>query len=178
MIAAAADRDGTVEAAPRPAIEIVLFNVRSITFGVVLDQVEEIAEVDEFVRVTSEDPDLAALRGALLCRDRPLPMVDVGRRIGLAAGSRYLAPVLLVADVSGHDVGFLVDDPEDVVAVAVDRFRPLPPIIERAKSLAALYALALHGARLVQLLDLELLLSEGQAAAVCQLARQAFATET
>lgn len=155
--------------------ELLLFRARGITFGVALDQVDEIAEVEEFVKIAS--PAFAPLRGALLCHDRPVPMVDVARRLGIAAGSRYMVPVLLVTRVAEHTVGFLVDDPEDVVAVGPGSFRALPEIVERSRSQRALYAIALHGDRIVELIDLPLLLDESEAALACREAERAFQDE-
>lgn len=165
----------TAELTEPGGYDLLIFASGTSRFAVCLDQVTEIAEVDEFARLTAEDP---TLRGALVTRGRALPMIDVTRRMGLPPPTKYIAPVLMVTCVGVHEVGFLVDDPEDVVTLRPDRLRPLPPLIERARTSSAVYAVAIHGDRLLLLLDLEALMTEREAAAAAALAQKALSGET
>lgn len=140
--------------------DLLVFRISRSRFGVCLDQIREIEEVEEFVRLTAADP---SLRGVLVARDRPIPMVDVARRLGLAAATRYRAPVLLVARIGDAEVGFLVDDPEDVITVRARDLQPLPELVARARRGQAVYATAVTGADILLLLDIQSLVSPAEA---------------
>lgn len=150
--------------------DLLLFRIHDALFGVSLEQIREILEVDDYAKVTAPDP---TLRGATYRNGSWLPMVDVARRLGVASVSRFSAPVLLVTDVAGQTIGFLVDDPEDVVTVAPEVFRPLPEVILRTRSRQAVYASGLlSGGKLLLLLDLGALMTDVEAAEAARICRE------
>jgi purine-binding chemotaxis protein CheW len=151
-------------------VDLLVFRVGSSSYGVCIDQILEITEVEEFVRVTAAD---ASLRGALLTRGRSVPMIDVVRRLGLPPLQRYTAPVLLVTDIAQRDIGFLVDDPEDVISATPESFRALPELIHKTQASDAVYAIAIAEERLVLLLDLQVLVEPKEAIEASALARDA-----
>lgn len=158
----------------RQGIDVLVFRASGTTFGVCIDQILEIEEVDEFARLTSDDP---TLRGALVARGRPIPMVDLCRKLGLAAAPRYTAPAMLVTAVAGSEVGFLVDDPEDVTTLPPAAFRALPELIQRTRTLQAIFAMALWRDRILVLVDITALMTAEEAARCNALAREAFPAE-
>ncbi len=151
-------------------VDVLVFRIGRTTYGACIDQIREIAEVDDFTRLTAPDP---SLRGYLLARGRPIPMIDVARRLGLPAPPRYAAPVLMVAEVGGSETGFLVDDPEDVVTLGPEDFRALPELVTRTMRLHAPYALGIHGGALILMLDLEALVSAEEAREALAMAERA-----
>ena len=155
----------------RSGIDVLLYAAPGSGFAVCLDQITEIIEVEEFVKLSADDP---SLRGALLARQRSLPMIDIQRRLGSPPVTRYQAPVLLVTMIDGLEVGFLIDDPQDVITVAEEDLRPLPTLVTRTQTSDAVYAVIVRENRLFLLLDLSRLVSAEEADDVVRQARLAF----
>jgi purine-binding chemotaxis protein CheW len=81
------------------------------------DLVESVVQVNEVIHVPNVDPSVA---GLFALRSRVLTLIDsqflvTGNPIKVSSGS-----LAIVADISGHHYGLLVDNIKDVISVSED----------------------------------------------------------
>lgn len=165
MTASALVETAAVRAAAAAAdapLEILSFRIGAEHYGIDIQQVQEIRSYEAPTRIAGAT---GSLQGVLHLRGEIVPVIDLRQRFG--APQHYdSATVTVVLNVGGRTVGAVVDAVSDVVGLAPEQVRPVPPFH------AAVDARHLRGVclldsgtqqRLLMLVDLERLL-DGTAA--------------
>jgi len=91
-------------------LEILLFRVGGVCFGVEADQVERVDSCGE-----------GAQEGSFWFHD----LVDFGEWPVV-----YRAPTLLLVKIAGEAVGVVIDAVRDIAEFGLDAIRPFPPLVE------------------------------------------------
>jgi len=142
------------------AAHLVCFRIGTETFGVDILSVREIVKAQEITPV----PGTAAfVLGIINLRGKIISVVDLAERLGLEAASVDRASRILVVDLDGVTIGFLVDAATEVLKLSGESIEPAPE--ELAASIRGDY---LQGVgklddRLVIVLNLQSLLSDAEA---------------
>jgi purine-binding chemotaxis protein CheW len=138
--------------------ELVAFRIGSEDYAVDIQRVQEINRFTELVSLP-QAPEF--IEGLLNLRGRVIPVVSLRKRFGLPDKPRDSDTRILVTEISGRTVGFMVDSVSEVLRLPVESISPAPQLVtnERAEYLSGV---GKSGDRLWVLLDLERLLSTGE----------------
>ena len=150
---------------------LVCFQMGKETFGVDIFAVREIVRVQEITKVPGA-PEFVL--GVINLRGRVISVVYFGQHLGLDRTEVTSSSRILVVQLDGVSVGFLVDAATSVLKVSADAIDSRPEMIGGVKA-EFLEGVAKLEGRLAILLNLRKVLTEGQEAAVST--AQAAATE-
>ncbi len=135
------------------SVDLVTFNIDDKEYAVTLVQVREVIRMREIISV----PEAAVfVAGVINLRGRVVPIINLRRKIGLAAG-KTPKPRIIVSQVVDHVVGIIVDTVSDVITIETARITPPDKVLSDA---AYLQGVARIGKRLILLVDLPSLFSE------------------
>ncbi|NTU59464.1 MAG: chemotaxis protein CheW [Deltaproteobacteria bacterium] len=151
MEAIKADRD-------QELLQLVTFHVGSEEFGVNILEVREINRMMEITRVPHAPP---FVEGVINLRGQVIPVVDLRSRFGLPPGERDKSTRIVVVELPGKVVGFLVDSVSEVLRVSSALVEPPPSIAGGVDSVYIRGVVKLED-RLLILLDMQKLLSRGE----------------
>ena len=143
------------EAAIENTRQLVTFDLGSERYGVDILAVREIIR-PQAVRDVPDSPD--AVRGVINLRGVVIPIVDLHVRFTLAQVSETEASRIVVIDIDGDPVGFLVDSVDRVLRIETRAVDPAPRYVLGARS-SYIEGFARIDDSLVTLLDLTELLS-------------------
>lgn len=141
---------------------LVCFRIGKETFGADIFAVREIVRVPEITHVPGAP---SFVLGVINLRGRIISVVDLGQRLGLAAVTPGPSSRILVVNLNGVTVGFLVDAATEVMKLAEEAVERTPEVT------GTLNADYLEGVgkvedRLILLLELEKVLSPSQQTAL------------
>ncbi len=141
---------------------LVCFRIGKETFGVDIFAVREIVRVQEITKVPGA-PEFVL--GVINLRGRVISVVDLGLHLGLDRTEITASSRILVIQLDGISVGFLVDEATSVIKVSEDAIDSRPEMIGGVKA-DFLEGVAKLDGRLAILLNLRMVLTAGQEAAV------------
>lgn len=120
--------------------KIVTFSLSDRTFGIDMSALIEIREWEEptpLPRVPTYIKGVSNLRGNVI------PIVGLAERLGWEPSKLHARSCILVANVSGKQAGFLVDEIADIVPINDSDIQPAPAIeIEEASVISGLVQVA------------------------------------
>jgi len=157
---------------PEPAagnVQLVTFEVAGEEFGVDILAVHEINRMMELTRVPQAP---AEVEGVINLRGKIIPVMDLRKRFGLACGERDEQTRIVVVEVDGRVVGFIVDKVREVLQVDTAIIEPAPDMVTSIDS-EFISGVGKLEDRLLILLDLGRLLTGKAAQAVDQAVTQA-----
>lgn len=146
-------------------VQLVTFHVGAEEFGVNIREVREINRMMEITRVPHAP---AFVEGVINLRGQVLPVVDVRSRFGLEPGKRDKGTRIVVVELPDKVVGFIVDSVSEVLRVSTSLIEPAPALTGGIDSAYIRGVVKLQD-RLLILLDLQRLLSHGEARELSEL---------
>ncbi len=114
----AADRD-----TDHDQLQLVTFAIGEEEFGVNILLVQEINRMLQITQVPQSPPDVV---GVINLRGRIIPVFDLRTRFGLPAAEQNNDNRIVVADVDGHTLGFIVDRVNEVLRIDSSIVEPAP----------------------------------------------------
>jgi purine-binding chemotaxis protein CheW len=140
-------------------LQMVTFKVDGEEFGVDILTVQEIIRLIQITMVPNS-PDY--IEGVINLRGKVIPVVDLRRRFHKPTAERDSQTRIIVMELDGNIVGFLVDAVSEVLRISESTVEPAPPVV------AGVGADYIKGVskledRLLILLDLDKLLTEANA---------------
>jgi purine-binding chemotaxis protein CheW len=136
-------------------LQLVSFSIGSEEFGVDILRVQEINRMIEVTRVPNA-PEY--VDGVINLRGKVIPIVNIRRRFGLDRKERDKNTRIVVVELAGQVVGFLVDGVKEVLRIPRSITEPPPTLLGMVKS-EYITAVGKLDDRLLILLDLEKVLS-------------------
>jgi purine-binding chemotaxis protein CheW len=140
--------------------QLVVFRLGNEEFGVPIESVQEIVRVPEQLTQVPRSP--AFVEGVVNLRGAVLPVIDLRRRLGMAAverGDRQRIMVFLIDDIR---TGFIVDSVAEVLKVPRSAIGPAPRLSGEQSGLLARMANLESQKRMVQLLAPRYLVAEDE----------------
>ena len=139
-------------------LQLVSFNIGGEEFGVDILKVREINRMIEVTRVPNA-PEF--VDGVINLRGKVIPIIDLRRRFGMARKDHDKNTRIVVVELNGRVIGFVVDAVSEVLRIPKSITEPPPPIVAgvHAEYITAVGKLE---DRLLILLDLERILSDGE----------------
>lgn len=130
--------------------QVVCFRLGKETYGVDILDLREIVKAREITPVPGTAP---FVLGIINLRGKIVSVVDLGERLGLARAEIGRASRVLVLDLDGFAVGFLVDAATDVVKLSPETVEPMPRALDRSDRDDCLQGVVELEGRVVVLLD-------------------------
>jgi purine-binding chemotaxis protein CheW len=157
----AATTKSGLAAAGTQQLQLVTFGIGEEEFGVDILVVQEINRMMELTRVPQSPPEV---EGVINLRGKIIPVIDLRRRFGLSSSERSEQCRIIVVEVGGRTLGFIVDRVHEVLRIDSSIVEPAPQMVCSIDSdfIAGVGKLQ---DRLLILLNLERLFSEQLAAA-------------
>jgi len=137
-------------------LQLVSFNIGDEEFGVDILSVQEINRMMDVTRVPNA-PDY--VEGVVNLRGKVIPVIDLRRRFGMERKPHDKNTRIIVVELAGKVVGFVVDAVREVLRIPRSVTEP-PPALGGSLKEHYITAVGKLDDRLLILLDLEKILSE------------------
>ncbi|MCX6136017.1 MAG: chemotaxis protein CheW [Ignavibacteriales bacterium] len=141
-------------------LQLVSFEIGSEEFGVDILKVQEIIRTLEVTRVPNA-PEY--VDGVINLRGKVIPIVDMRRRFGMDRKVQDKNTRIVVVELSGRTIGFIVDAVSEVLRIPKSVTEP-PPSIVAGINAEYITAVGKLEDRLLILLDLEKILTATETA--------------
>lgn len=139
-------------------LQLVTFHIGEEEFGVEILKVQEIIRTMAITRVPKA-PDF--VEGVINLRGKVIPIIDLRKRFGMMAQEHDKHTRIIVIEINGVIVGFVVDSVSEVLRIPANTVEPPPAIISGIES-EYISGVGKLADRLLILLDLDRLLSKGE----------------
>lgn len=130
---------------------VVVFSLGGQQFALSIDCVQEIVRLQGITVIPGSD---AWLEGITNLRGRVTPVIDLGKRCGLPAGTRTADSRIIVVSGGRGVVGLVVDSVSEVIRIPVEQIEA-PGAILREQENQYLRGIAKLEDRLISLMDLD-----------------------
>lgn len=147
-------------------LQLVSFRVEDEEFGLEILRVQEIIRVQQLTRVPAS-PDF--IEGVINLRGRVIPVISLRRRFGLPQADADKQTRIVVVEVNGAILGFMVDAVLEVLRLAASTVEPPPRIGRVAREYVR--GVGKLENRLLILLDIDRLMSGAEEEVCAELAR-------
>ncbi len=131
--------------------QVVVFRLDKEEFGVPIDSVQEIVRVPEELTHVPKAP--AFVEGVINLRGSVLPVIDLRRRLGMAAVARTDRQRVMVFLIAEIRTGFIVDSVAEVLKIHRAAIEPAPRLSLEQAQLVSRMANLEQQQRMVQLID-------------------------
>ena len=111
--------------------QLVIFDLADEAYGIDINAVREIIRMQEITNVP-KTPEF--IEGVINLRGKVIPVVDLRSRFGLSSAEQTKDSRVVVVDISGQDIGMVVDAVTEVMRIPVDSVEPPSTIITTADS--------------------------------------------
>lgn len=132
-------------------LQLVSFKIGSEEFGIDILKVQEINRMLEVTKIPNS-PDF--IEGIVNLRGRIIPVVDLRRRLNLSNIDHDKETRIVVVDLDGRTIGFIVDEVSEVLRIPKNITEPPPSMIAGINS-DFITAVGKLEDRLLILLDLD-----------------------
>ncbi len=136
-------------------LQLVSFKIGNEEFGVDILKVQEINRMMDITRVPNSP---SYVEGVINLRGKVIPVVDLRQRLGLESKERDKHTRIIVMELTGKVVGFVVDAVSEVLRIPRSVTEP-PPAMGNGSTADYITAVGKLDDRLLTLLDLEQVLS-------------------
>ena len=142
---------------------LVCFRIGTETYGVDIFAVREIVKAQEITAVPGTTD---YVLGIINLRGKIISVIDLAGRLGLGKASVDRASRILVVDLDGFTVGFLVDAATEVLKLSGESIDPAPDELKNTIQDDYLDGVGKLDDRLVIIINLSHLLSDGDTEAL------------
>jgi purine-binding chemotaxis protein CheW len=132
-------------------LELVTFNLSKEEFGVDIRRVQEINRMIDITRVPNAP---YYVEGVVNLRGKIIPVVDLGRKLGLEQKAHDKATRIVVVELEGMVLGFIVDSVSEVLRIPAASVEP-PPTMTVGSESGFIQGVVKIDERLLILLDLK-----------------------
>jgi purine-binding chemotaxis protein CheW len=143
-------------------LQLVTFNISQEEFGIDILKVQEIIRTMEITKVPRA-PEF--VEGVINLRGKVIPIIDLRRRFGMEPRKHDNQTRIVVVELLGMIVGFVVDSVSEVLRIPADTVVPPPAIVSGLDS-EYISGVGKLDDRLLILIDLEKLLSSDEQKAI------------
>lgn len=102
-------------------VQLVVFSLQEEEYGVPIDEVREIIR---YVKPTAVPKAPASVKGVINLRGKVIPVVSLRERFGFSEKEIDDESRIIVAEVSGETMGFVVDAVTEVLRLDADKIEP------------------------------------------------------
>ncbi|MFO7445552.1 MAG: chemotaxis protein CheW [Ignavibacteriaceae bacterium] len=140
-------------------LQLVSFKIEQEEFGV---DILKVQEINKLVQITKVPNSPEFVEGVVNLRGRIIPIIDLRTRLGIAKKAHNKDTRIIVIELNGNTIGFIVDAVSEVLRISSDIIES-PPAISKGINSDYITSVAKLEDRLLILLDLEKLLNVEEA---------------
>jgi purine-binding chemotaxis protein CheW len=141
-----------IEDASGELIQLVSFKLDEEEYGVNVLKVREIIRMPSITRVPNTPH---YVEGVINLRGKVIPIMSIRRRFGLEEVENDKSTRIMVMDVDGELMGFIVDSVSEVIRISEKEIQPPPPVATSGVDQECMSGVINQPERLLVLLDLE-----------------------
>jgi len=149
--------------------QFLTFALGQEEYGVEILKIQEIKGYSAITPLPNAPP---YVKGVLNLRGTIVPIVDLRKKFGMPEETYTKFTVIVVVQVKGQVMGFIVDAVSDVLTVTGADIQPTPELHSEVDT-TFINGLANASEKLVILLDIDKVLTAGEVAAAAQTAAEA-----
>ena len=132
-------------------LQLVGFKIGMEEFGINILAVQEIIKIIDITKVPNASE---YIEGVINLRGRIIPIVHLRKRLGMPIIEMDKNTRIIVVEISGKTIGFIVDEVQEVLRISTDITEKPPELVSGVDS-DYITAVAKLDERLLILLDLE-----------------------
>ncbi|MEN0020057.1 MAG: chemotaxis protein CheW [Planctomycetota bacterium] len=132
-------------------IQLVTFEVGSEEFGV---DILSVHEINRMMEITQVPESADCVEGVVNLRGRIIPVLDLRKRFGMPAVERTVHHRIIVVEVEGRTIGFVVDRVHEVLRIDASIVEEAPDVVKSNVDGAYIDGVGMLEERLLILLNL------------------------
>jgi purine-binding chemotaxis protein CheW len=140
-------------------LQLVSFNIGEEEFGV---DILKVQEINRMLNVTQVPNSPSYVDGVINLRGKVIPVIDLRSRFGMPRIEHTKNTRIVVVELVGKTVGFVVDAVSEVLRIPKSITEPPPQTVMQNMKTDYITSVAKLEDRLLILLDLEKILSDGE----------------
>jgi purine-binding chemotaxis protein CheW len=140
------------------SLQLVTFRLGNEEFGIDIKKVQEINRMIEITRIPNA-PEY--VEGVVNLRGKIIPIVSLGKKLGFGEAERDKATRIMVVEIEGTILGFIVDSVSEVLRIQDPKIEE-PPSITGQTDAAYIEGVINLADRILILLDLSALFGRDQ----------------
>lgn len=148
-----------VEETRSELIQLVSFKLEEEEYGVNVLKVREIIRMPAITRVPNTPH---YIEGVINLRGKVIPIISMRKRFGLPEGDVSSQTRIMVMDMDGELMGFVVDAVSEVIRISESEIQPPPAVVNSAVEQECLSGVINQTERLLFFLDLEKLITQDE----------------
>ena len=133
-------------------IQLVSFNLEKEEYGINVLMVREIIRMLNITRVPNTPH---YVEGVINLRGKVIPIISLRRKFDLAEAEYDKRTRIMVMEVVGEMMGFIVDEVSEVIRISEKEIQPPPPVVASGIEQECMAGVVNQANRLLVLLDLE-----------------------
>jgi purine-binding chemotaxis protein CheW len=133
-------------------IQLVSFNLEKEEYGINVLAVREIIRMISITRVPNTP---SYVEGVINLRGKVIPIISLRRKFDLAEAEYDKRTRIMVMEVVGEMMGFIVDEVSEVIRISEKEIQPPPPVVASGIEQECMAGVVNQANRLLVLLDLE-----------------------
>lgn len=137
-------------------IQLVSFKLDNEEFGI---EVLKVREIIRMVTITHMPNTPSYMEGVINLRGKVIPIVSMRKKFNLMESENNSHTRIIVMDVSGELMGFIVDAVSEVIRVSASEIQPPPNVVSGGIDQECITGVINQSERLLVLLNLEKLFS-------------------
>lgn len=140
-------------------IQLVSFNLDQEEYGVDVLKVREIIRMPIVTRVPNTPP---YVEGVINLRGKVIPIISMRKKFGLTEVENDKQTRIMVMDVEGELMGFIVDAVSEVIRISGSEIQPSPTMVAGGIDQECIAGVINQAERLLVLLNLEMMFSRDE----------------
>lgn len=140
-------------------IQLVSFNLDQEEYGVDVLKVREIIRMPTVTRVPNTPH---YVDGVINLRGKVIPIISMRKKFGLMDAENDKQTRIMVMDVDGELMGFIVDAVSEVIRISGSEIQPSPAVVATGVDQECIAGVINQAERLLVLLDLEKMFSNDE----------------
>jgi purine-binding chemotaxis protein CheW len=133
-------------------IQLVSFNLENEEYGINVLRVREIIRMLNITRVPNTPH---YVEGVINLRGKVIPIISLRRKFDLIEAEYDKRTRIMVMEVVGELMGFIVDEVSEVIRISAKEIQPPPPAVASGVEQECMAGVINQADRLLVLLDLE-----------------------
>lgn len=147
------------EEAAGELIQLVSFNLDAEEYGIDVLKVREIIRMPNVTRVPNTP---CYVEGVINLRGKVIPVMSLRKRFNLGETENDKQTRIMVMEVDGELMGFIVDSVSEVIRISESEIQPPPPVVKSGIDQECMSGVINQPERLLVLLDLEKVSSQDE----------------
>jgi purine-binding chemotaxis protein CheW len=135
-------------------IQLVSFNLEQEEYGINVLMVREIIRMVDITRVPHTPH---YVEGVINLRGKVIPIISLRRKFDLAETENDKRTRIMVMELGGQMIGFIVDEVSEVIRISGKEIQPPPPMVASSIEQECIAGVINQSERLLVLLDLEMM---------------------